>query len=158
MSIIFIKLLHVLFIFIWIGSLLTLTRLLGYLAKEEPSVQIRLAKICKKMYFFVDLPSMILSVAFGIIYLYYATFGQSLGWFHMKLTFAVGLIVCDIICGKMIFNLGKKNPKSALKYKILHGVTALLLIGTLASIYLVRNKEAEIRQRVAQEINFTVGK
>jgi protoporphyrinogen IX oxidase len=151
------KVLHVLFIFVWIGTLLCLTRFLGYLSKEEPSTQIRLAKICKRMYLFVDLPSMILAIVLGLVLLFYTKFGQSMGWFHMKMTFALALVICDIICGKMIFNLNKQGfAKGSIKYKILHSITALMLIGTLVSIYVVRNKEGEIRSRVLSEQNSAI--
>jgi putative membrane protein len=152
MSMPVLKLIHVLFIFIWIGGLLTLTRLLGYLSKENVEVQGRLARICKRIYLFVDLPAMIIAIAAGLYLLFQVQFGASMGWFHMKMTFAVLLVVCDIICGKMIFSINRlgKAPGSK-RYKILHSVTALLLIGTLCSIYLVRNKEAEIRARVLTE-------
>lgn len=152
-----IKVLHVLFIFVWIGNLLCLTRFLGYLCKEDPATQIRLAKICKRMYLFADLPSMILAIVLGLVLLYYVQFGQSLGWFHMKMTFALLLIICDIVCGKMIFTINKQGfATSCVKYKILHSLTALMLIGTLISIYVVRNKEAEIRSRIITEQNVAV--
>lgn len=146
------KLFHVLFLFIWIGSLLSLTRFQGYLSNEEVSVQTRLAKLCRRMYLIIDMPSMIISIVLGIILFIYTPLKSPLGWFHMKLTFTVGLIICDIICGRMIHKIYKFGFTNArIKYKILHSITALMLIGVLTSIYIVRNKESELRNRIMSE-------
>lgn len=147
------KMLHVLFLFVWIGSLLSLTRFLGYLPQEESLVQTRLAKLCKRIYLFVELPSLILAVVLGLILLIPLKFGPSAGWFHMKMTFAVALVICDIICGRFVFKADAGLiPQKAIKYKILHGVTALMLIGALSSIYLVRNKTAEVKLLLLEEL------
>lgn len=148
------KLLHVLFLFIWIGSLLTLTRFLGYIPKEEQTVQTRLIGICKRMYTFVQFPSMILAILSGLFLLKFALFGPSLGWFHSKMTFATLLIVSDLVCGYQIRKTAKAIPlkASGIKFKILHGVTTLILIGVLSSIYLMRNKEQEIKLRLTSQI------
>lgn len=148
------KLIHVLFLFIWVGSLLTLTRFLGYIPKEEEIVQRKLSALCKRMYQFIELPSMIIAIISGLILIKFATFGPKLGWFHAKLTFAALLIVCDLLCGKMIRNVAKNLALDGktVKYKILHGVTALLFIAVLSSIYLMRNKEDEIAKRVESRL------
>jgi len=135
------KLLHVLFIFIWLGSLLTLTRLMAYLPKETPEVQGRLGRICKRMYFFVDLPSMVLAVLFGIAVIFIKGVDMKAGWLHMKWTFALLLIICDVITGRQIAKIGKIPIKGrGIFYKILHALIALFLIGALAAIYIVKQR------------------
>lgn len=144
------KLIHVLFLFIWIGSLLTLSRFIGYIPKEEEAVQRRLIAISKRMYHFIELPSMIIAIISGLYLIKFASFGPKLGWFHSKLTFAILLIASDLLLGKMIRNLTKTLALDGktLKYKLLHAFSALMLIGVLSSIYLMRNKENEITERV----------
>ncbi|MDR3623980.1 MAG: CopD family protein [Chlamydiales bacterium] len=148
------KVFHVLCVFVWVGNLVTLTGLLGYFPKEDEKIQLRLAQICKKIYLMVNIPSLVLVIITGLFLLPQTKFGASLGWFHMKLTFVVLLIVCDLIAGRFIQKL-QFHPaaQKSLKYKILHAATVLCLIGILCSIYLVRNKEMEIRSRIKQELN-----
>jgi uncharacterized membrane protein len=129
------KLLHVLFIFIWIGSLLMLTRLLGYQAKETDAAFQVMNRINKRMYFFIDLPSMVLAVVFGLLLLFLKDTNWKAPWLHMKLLFAFLLIVCDLICGTLIAK-GKRHPR--LFYQIFHGITGLFLILVLIAIYILK--------------------
>ncbi len=133
------KLLHVLFVFIWIGSLLTLTRLLAYQAKETTDTQLKIGKILKRMYFVNDLPSMILAVGFGLALLFLKDINFKAAWLHMKLTFAFLLIICDIICGCLITKHSRKPIKGrGIGYQIFHGITGLIFIGILITIYILK--------------------
>lgn len=129
------KFFHVLFIFIWIGSLLMLTRLLGYQAKESDETFQAMNRINKRMYFFIDLPSMILAVFFGLLLLFFKDTNWKAPWLHMKLLFAFLLIVCDVILGTLIAR-GRRHP--GLFYKIFHGMTGLFLILVLIAIYILK--------------------
>lgn len=133
------KLLHVLFVFVWVGSLLALTRLLTYQAKEAPDVQLKLGKILRRMYCLIDFPSMVLAVGFGLTLLFLKDMNWKAPWLHMKLTFAFLLIVTDLVCGFSIY----KHSKTAIagrgiKYQILHGVAGLFFIGVLVAIYILK--------------------
>jgi putative membrane protein len=142
-----IKALHVLTVFIWIGTLLSLTRVMGYQVKEDAETQLRIAKICQRMYSLVQLPCMILSIVFGVFLLSSVNFSYNPGWFHMKMTFTMGLVVCDIFCGKAVAQLNKEaDTGKGAKYKMLHGVTGLMLIGILVSLFVVRDQKGEIIQ------------
>lgn len=133
------KLLHVLFIFIWIGSLLALTRLMGYHAKQTEETQRSLGKIYRRMYLLVDLPAMVLAIFLGVVLLVLKGINLKAGWFHMKMTFTVLLVICDIYAGRQAFYLSKHLVGGkGVKYKILHGLTALFLIGVLVSIYIFK--------------------
>ncbi|MCH9625422.1 MAG: hypothetical protein S4CHLAM123_05960 [Chlamydiales bacterium] len=134
------KLLHVLFVFIWIGGLLALTRLLTYQAKELPETQLKLGKILKRMYYMIDLPSMILAVGFGLTLLFLKEMNWKAPWLHIKLTLAFFIIICDIICGYLITKHSKKPIVGrGIGYQILHGITGLLFIGVLVAIYILKN-------------------
>lgn len=137
------KMLHVLFMIIWVGNLLALTRLLGYHVKQTKEVQLALGNLYFRMYYFVGLPSLVITVTLGIILLMNKTLGPNPGWFHMKLTLAVLLIGCDFITGKWIRPLRENvDTTRGVKYKILHGVCGLLLIGILFSIYVLKKTVA----------------
>ncbi len=133
-----IKLFHLLCLFVWIGSLLTLTRLLGYVAKEEGAVKEKILKIMRRMYLLVDVPAMCLSITSGWVLFVLKKMDFSHGWLHMKLTMAFFLICCDVIAGRAI--LKKRESRRGVRYKVLHGVTALMLIGLLTAVYIVKNK------------------
>jgi uncharacterized membrane protein len=135
----FIKMLHVLFVFVWVGNLLSLTRLLGYHARLDEGTQLKMTSIYHRMYRFVGLPSLLLAVLFGAALMIRLDPERGLLWFITKMVFAVGLILCDLICGDFIVNLvGHLDHSNGKKYKILHGICGLLLIGVLASIYLLK--------------------
>lgn len=134
-----VKVLHVLCIFIWTGNLLSLSRMMGYHVKQNEETQKNLALLYRRMYNFVGLPTMVLAIVFGGILVTTVDQDQGLLWFFEKMGFAIGLVVCDVICGQYIagLNLGPDTSRG-IQYKILHGIVGLLLIGVFVSIYLVR--------------------
>lgn len=133
------KFFHVLFVFIWIGSLLMLTRMLGYQAKESDDVFRAMNRVNKRIYFFIDLPSMILAVIFGLILLSIKEINWKAPWLHLKLTFAFLLIICDIICGALIAK-GRRHPRIA--YQLFHGITGIFFIIVLVAIYILKQNGA----------------
>lgn len=134
-----IKVLHVMCVFIWIGNLLALTRFMGYHVKEEEKTQMRLAKIYRRMNNLVTLPAMGLSIIFGAILLWQLDSQKGLNWFFFKMLFAVGLMICSVVCMQFISDLNVRPAIGrGVRYKILHGVCGLLLIGVLVSIYVLR--------------------
>lgn len=140
---VYLKMFHLLFIIIWMGTLLTLTRLLGYHVKLDEATQLKMAKVYKRIYNFVDMPSMIAAIILGLFLLMTKASSMDLsqGWFHMKMTFVVLLVVVDVACGKWIQQLELTPDTSrGVKYKILHGITGLLLIGILFSVYVLHAK------------------
>lgn len=134
-----VKLLHVTFVFIWVGNLLALTRLLGYHNKLDDAAQLQMGPIYNRMYKFVGLPCLALAFIFGSVLILNLNQEKGLSWFFHKLVFAIGLIICDFICGHYITLLTDKTDHSrGVRYKVLHGVCGLMLIGVLASIYLLK--------------------
>lgn len=135
-----VKALHVLCVFVWIGNLLALTRLMGYHVKEDANTQMQMAKIYRRMYQLVELPTMVLAILFGFILMTRMDQAGDLTWFYLKLAFVAGLVLCDVVCGRFVNELNERpDTGRGVKYKILHGVTGLMLIGVLASIYIVKN-------------------
>lgn len=142
------KALHLLFVFIWIGNLLALTRLMGYHVKENQSTQESLAKIYYRMYNYVQFPCMVLSIALGFLLLANLDLSYRPGWMHMKLTFALIMIVLDTVCGRFVAQLNKESDHSrGGKFKALHGCVGLSLIAILFSIAVVRDKDGEVLYR-----------
>lgn len=133
------KLFHILFMVIWIGQLMTLTRLLGYSKKLSLDALQEMIPIYYRMYFFVELPSMVLTVALGVILLTQKMTLFKLPYFHLKLTLVFFLILADLYLGRSIFKL-KKKPQlpNSIQYKILHGICGLCLIAIFYAIYVMK--------------------
>lgn len=137
---VYVKFLHVLFVFIWVGNLLSLTRLLGYHSKLDDSAQLQMGKIYRRMYQFVGLPSLFLALIFGSVLMMRLNPEKGLNWFLWKMLFAFGLVFSDFLCGHFVVVLtGNVDHCRGIKYKVLHGVCGLFLIGVLASIYLLNS-------------------
>jgi len=133
----YLRLVHLLFNFIWVGNLLALTRLMGYHVKQEGTIQLTMAKIYRRMHLFIGLPCMTLSIILALYLMTIADLGENKGWFVLKLHFVAGLVGCQFVCGHFLDEMQTEVCEGrGVKYKILHGVTGLLLIGILATIYL----------------------
>lgn len=145
----YIKLLHLLFLLIWIGNLLALTRLLGYRKKLSTAAMGELLPLLRRMYLFVGLPSLVLALSFGAILLTLADLGKSLGWLHMKLTASVLLIVIDLLLGAAIEKgvAGGSLPSPA-KFRLYHGGVGLLVIAALFSVLVIHGKNKALSQDV----------
>lgn len=145
-----IKALHVLCVFIWMGNLLALTRLMGYHVKQDEHTQRSMAKLYKKMYTLVGLPTLVFAILFGIIMLILSPTKPTV-WFHVKMTFFIPLFICDIVCGRYIMQLNQKTDLSrGVKYKILHGICGLMLIGILGTIYVLKPTAKQVDIAVAE--------
>lgn len=140
-----IKMIHVLAVFIWMGNLLALTRLMGYHVKQEPEMQKRLALIYRRMVNFIGLPFMILAIFCGLLLLSNVNLTYRPAWFHMKLTFLIGLVIADICVMRQVSKLNEMVDKSkGVRFRVLHGIVGLLLIGILCSVYVVRDRRGEL--------------
>jgi uncharacterized integral membrane protein (TIGR00701 family) len=134
-----IKTFHVLCAFIWIGNLLALTRLMGYHVKEDEQTQMRMARLYRRMYNFVGLPTMMLTIVFGAFLFLEIDPDKGINWLVFKIFFVLGLVICDVVCGQFISSLNQKPETGrGIQYKILHGIAGLLLIGVIVCIYIFR--------------------
>lgn len=124
---------HLLGIILWIGGILNLSRMLGYHTKEAIEVQERLSWMEFRMYHFVSLPGLAITVITGIGMLAVEPMLlQGQGWLHAKLAVVVGLIVIDQLLRTKLMALRAQpaliSPKP---FKILHGLMGLALIAIL---------------------------
>ena len=94
---------HVLSLLLWIGSLVSVTRVLAAGATEEPAVQARFAALARKIYRSVSSPWMGVAALAGVgmigaahgLYFHY-------GWFHGKLALALGMLVLHFVLGARV--------------------------------------------------------
>ena len=80
---------------------------------------------------------MVVAVLLGVALMTHIDFDSyDLKWFFLKLIFAVGLIICDVIAGSFVKELNQAPDMSkGIKYKVLHGIVGLCLIGAIFSIF-----------------------
>ena len=130
------KFFHVLFVFLWMGGLLTVT---GFMAHQKQASS-ELSRLFKRIYLSVELPSMILAIVFGVILLVVKPdVSFKAPWLHMKLTFAALLIICDIVNGCTVARLQRSGAMAGrMGHLFLHYISFLCLIGVLAAIYLLK--------------------
>lgn len=130
-----VKLLHVLLVIVWMGSLLTLSRLMLYLKGESADFQERMRAIYKRLYLFADLPAMIGAVALGLLLIFVKGVDFKAPWFHMKMTLAALLIFADLAVARQLF---RKEKTLFFGRKVVHSMIGLFLIGILFSIYVLK--------------------
>lgn len=128
--------LHVLALFLWIGNLLVLSRLMGFHMEQPADVQARLIPLEKRLYLLGGLPAGIVALATGLLMLhgvgspFFANPGQALThylkpvdaegarmpWyvtFHVKLVSFVILLTCDIWLGRQVRRISRGNLTAA---------------------------------------------
>lgn len=146
-----IKAFHLISLFIWVGGLLGLSRMLGYHVKEDEATRKALSRIEKRMYYFVTVPGGVLSILTGLMLLFGVgreglgametaisyldprdAAGQPTTWyitFHVKLALVVALLGCDFYLASQINKLAKGGPPPGkARYSALHGIIATILM------------------------------
>lgn len=136
------KFIHVLGVFVYVGGFLTLTRLLGKAVRYESAVSRADAlATLRRMHKFVDWGGLALMLVAGVWILVDDPVGKTYmkaGYFHMKLTFVIVLLVCDVLVTRKFFAMDPEHPPGPAFFRIMHGVVGLCLIGILAAIFLIR--------------------
>lgn len=137
------KWVHVLGVVVYIGGLLALTRLLGH-AVRFPDAPSRTSayRVFQRMHKFANWGGLGLMVVTGLVLLVWDPAGKGYmkqGYFHMKLTGILALVVCDVIFARKLFRLEGEGPQpGAAFFRIMHGIVGLALLLTLAALFLVR--------------------
>lgn len=125
MIMVFLKLFHLFFLFVWLGSLLFITRAGSVIERSG----------LKSIYITTNLPSMSLALTFGIILFIMRGASFQGGWFHMKLTMVSFLVLTDILVGKKLFGKTQISKKYFLST---HFMIVFLLLMVLFSIYVLK--------------------
>lgn len=127
---------HVLGMVLWMGGLMNLTRMVSFHVGEEPEVQKRLYYIENRLFKFVTLPGLGITLVAGLYMLsnnmdYY----MKQPWMHGKLLFVgIMLAVTALLQGKLNELANNHAKQSAKAFKIAHGITGLMLILIIAFV------------------------
>lgn len=142
-----VKLIHVTSLIIWLGTLFVLI----YLINKDLKLinRVDLQQLCRKIYLRIDLPIFILAIGTGIILIACKEVNAKAGWFHMKMTGMLLLVFCDIWTARLI-SVFKGRPMRRSRILQLVYIASVLL--SLSSIYLVRDKEAEWKEKYTKEL------
>jgi uncharacterized membrane protein len=137
------KWVHVLGVVIYVGGLMALTRLLGHAVRFDAAASRADAyRIFKRMHKFANWAGLFLMLVAGVVLLVWDPAGKEYmkkGYFHMKLTAILALVVCDILFTRKLMRLeGEGEQPKAAFFRIMHGVVGLTLLVTLAALFIIR--------------------
>ena len=124
---------HLIGVVLWMGGLMSFSRIMGYHAKEAPSVRPRFSFIEGRLNYLVAVPGAVLTVTFGLwmAWQHGMQWFRVASWMHYKLTLVVGVLVIHVLLSvkhAAIRRAGPSAPVSRALFASLHGTVGLLLI------------------------------
>lgn len=125
-----VKAFHIIFVITWMAGIFYLPRLFVYHASAEDQPSIERFKIMeRKLYRGIMIPSMILTLVFGIWLLVLVPGYLKMGWLHAKLTLVVGLIGYHHYCGYLLKKFrDDQNTRSHIWFRWFNEIPVLALI------------------------------
>jgi putative membrane protein len=126
-----IKMLHIVFMVTWFAGLFYLPRLFVYHAMTEDSAGSARFKIMeRKLYYGIMAPGAAFTIVFGVwLWLGY---GISGGWLHAKLAVVSALVVYHFYCGKLLADFKfDRNSKSHVWYRWFNEVPVIFLFAAV---------------------------
>lgn len=94
---------HVLSLLLWIGSLVSITRVITAGVGEEPAVQAKFAALARRIYRTVSSPWMGIATIAGFAMIGVAKGAYfRFGWFHGKLTLALVMLALHFVLGARV--------------------------------------------------------
>ena len=124
---------HLFGVIFWIGSLLLIASLLGFVSDEVGVAKERFIMIASQLFFGGCNVGGAVAIAFGLMLFIYEPEVVRQGWFHIKLVLVVTLLIVHVRLYRRIVAL-EDNPSSVthLEFRVIHGVVSALLLGILA--------------------------
>jgi putative membrane protein len=124
---------HLIGVVLWMGGLLSFSRILGYHAKELPSARPRFTFIEGRLNWLVAVPGAVLTIVFGLWLIndYGMAWFRVASWMHWKLALVAAVAVIHVILTvkhRQIRRAHPAQPMSRALYAALHGTVGLLLI------------------------------
>jgi putative membrane protein len=128
--------LHLLGVVLWTGGLLNLTRILGYHARESPSVRPRYSWLEGRLDFLVTVPGALLTVGTGVAqaWLDGAAYLQAATWLHVKLALVAVVAILHVWVSRRHRALARGPAAAPMKrapYAAIHGTLGLIVIAIL---------------------------
>ncbi len=127
---------HLLGAIVWIGSLMTVSRVLGYHAQEDPSVRPRFVWLEGRLNYLVAVPGALLTILCGLVLtvIYGSTWFRFALWLHIKLTLVLAIVILHalvIVKQRRIARQSPNDPIGRAFFAAAHGTIGLLLLAIL---------------------------
>jgi putative membrane protein len=127
---------HLVGVVLWMGGLMTFSRVLGYHAREAPSVRPRFTYLEGRLNWLVSVPGMVLTIGcgLGLLSIYGAAWFRVATWMHIKLTLVVAVIAIHAVLTAKQRRIARQRPDEPVPralFAAMHGMVGLLLIGIL---------------------------
>ena len=124
---------HVIGVVMWMGSLMTLSRLLGYHTREPATVRPRLSYIEGRLDLLGAVPGALLTLGTGLgqLALEPAGWFRASGWMHTKLLLVLVLVVLHVMTMVRHRRLARQRADQVIPrafFAASHGIIGLLLI------------------------------
>ncbi len=128
--------LHLIGVVLWMGGLLSFSRILGYHSKELPSARPRLTFIEGRLNLLVAVPGAVLTVVFGLWLLYQhgMAWFRVAAWMHWKLALVLAVTVIHVVLSVKHHQIRRAHPAAPMNralYAALHGTVGLLMIAII---------------------------
>lgn len=128
------KAFHLIAMVAWFAGLFYLPRLFVYHSEAHDTISIERFKVMeRKLYFYIMVPSMLLTVIFGLWLLTETwTLYKTAGWMHTKLLLIILLLIYHHVCGYYVKQFAKNNNRHSSRfYRIFNEIPALFLISII---------------------------
>lgn len=139
----FIKALHIIFVVTWFSGLFYILRLFVYHSEaqskqeaEKNILQSQFKIMEKRLWYFITVPSMYLTLASGLYLVYEFNYWMQ-PWMLLKFAFVFGLVLYHLQCGVIFRQFQKDVIKySSLKLRLWNEVATLFLVAIVFIIIL----------------------
>jgi uncharacterized membrane protein len=121
------------------GGLLTFSRILGYHAREAPSVRPRYTWLEGRLNWLVTVPGAVITIACGLWLVsiyggFHGAWFHTASWMHYKLALVAAVLVIHVVLTVQHRGIARRPPEAHVRralFAALHGTLGLLLIGIL---------------------------
>ena len=137
------RMFHFLGFILYLGGFLAMTRWMGKAVKfANAESRADTYRIMKRMHMMVEWPGLAMIVVTGL-WMFLLGNEHKLymkqGYFHLKMTCILVLLVVDFFVSKKLFALDPNGPQpKAALFAALHGIAGLALIGILLAVTVIR--------------------
>jgi len=127
---------HLLGVVLWMGGLLTFSRVMGYHARESPSVRPRYVWLEGRLNYLVTIPGFVITLVCGLwlMRIYGMQWFDKARWMRWKLALVGVVLALHIGLTVSQRRVARRAPDAPMKralYAAIHGTIGLLLVAIL---------------------------
>jgi uncharacterized membrane protein len=127
---------HLLGVVLWMGGLLTFSRVMGYHARESPTVRPRYVWLEGRLNYLVTIPGFVITLGcgLGLMRIYGMQWFEKAVWMHWKLGLVGIVAILHVGLTVQQRRIGRRPPDAPMKralFAAIHGTIGLLLVAIL---------------------------